>query len=253
MSQGARLLTGALALSVCFGVAGSFSGRESVGLASGQSEENRTVDIVNPQNRMDGVIITKITVGDRQVRPGVSSGAREDKMGQLFLADDNWLKNMSITLLNRTDKIIVRASIKLYFPDTGDGSHSRPVTGFDITLGQLPEIDLFTGKGEKRPPETGRKPLLWAPGQTLDIRLADYIDEIQDMLEQFPGVIAGEPQLSHVTRVAIDRIQFYFADGLRWGTLNGFDIPDLNHPGKFTNMGSRYFPGDQTRNLPPSD
>jgi hypothetical protein len=67
-------------------------------------------------------------------------------------------------------------------------------------LGQLPEIDLFTGKGEKRPPETGRKPLLWAPGQTLDIRLADYIDEIQDMLEQFPGVNSGRTHYSRTSR-----------------------------------------------------
>jgi hypothetical protein len=247
MNQATRLFAGAFAFFVCFGVAGWFHGRDaSVGAAPRQSEENRTVDIVNPQMRMDAVIITKITVGDQQIQPGVSSGPHEDKIGQMFLADDNWLKNMSITLMNRTDKIIVRASIKLYFPDTGDGDPSRPVTSFPITLGQLPEMDLFTSKGEKRPPETSRKALLWAPGQTLVIRLADYIDEIQSGVEE-------NISFSQVTRVVIDRILFFFADGLRWGTLEGFAMPDPNHPGKYTNMGPRYFPGDATQNLPPRD
>lgn len=247
MNQGKRLLTAVLAFFVCLGVTGWFHGRSvPVGAPPGQSEETRTVDIVNPQNRMDGVIITKITVGNQQIQPGVSSGAREDKIGQMFLADDNWLKNMSITLMNRTDKIIVRASIELYFPDTGDGSPSRPVTSFPITLGQLPEIDSFTSKGEKRRPETSRKPLFWTPGQTLVIRLTDYIDEIQSVVEE-------KTSFSQVTRVAIDRILFFFADGLRWGTLEGFAMPDPNQPGKYTNMGPRYFPGNPTQNLPPSN
>jgi len=210
-----------------------------------QSVEDRMVDI-DRQTRMDPLTITKITVGDQQIQPGQSSGAREDKPGTPFQADEDWLKNMSIVLKNRTDKVIVRVEIQLFFPDTGDGSASRPVTAYTITLGQIPEISSFTSRGQKIPPDPSIQPLFLAPGQTLVIRVADYIDTIQSLIE-------GKIPFSQVTRIAIDRLQILFADGLRWKDLDGFALPDPNHPGQYTSPGPGFFPGRSSQNWPPGE
>jgi len=152
---------------------------------------------------------------------------------------------MSIVLMNRTDKVIVCAELELYFPDTGDGSPFRTVTEHIMTIGRRPDAGSFTSHGQKRPPEPDKQPLLWLPGQTLVVRVGDYVDEIQSTVEQ-------KLLFTQVTRVAIRRLQFYFVDGMRWNDLAGFGIPDPNHPGQFTNMDrNTYFPGNPRENWPP--
>src|SRR2546422_11404891 len=61
---------------------------------------------IDAQYRVDPVTISKVTIGDEPVQPGLSTGAREDKPGAPFQADENWLRKMSIWLKNRTDKVI---------------------------------------------------------------------------------------------------------------------------------------------------
>jgi hypothetical protein len=200
---------------------------------------------IDAQYRVDPVTITAVTVGDQQIQPGLSTGAREVQPGTPFQADEDWLKTMSISLKNRTDKVIVRAEIQLWFPDTGDGSPSQPVTTYTITLGQRPDIVSYTNRGQKLPPEPGKQALLHTPGQTLVIHVADYIDAIQSRVEE-------KIPFAQVTRFAIQRLQFYFVDGTRWNDLNGFGVPDPEHPGQFKNMDrNRYFPGDPSRDWPP--
>ena len=202
---------------------------------------------IDRQTRMDPVTIERVTVGGQLIQPGVSTGPREERPGAPFQADEDWLKNMTIILKNRTDRVIVRAEIALFFPDTGDGSSSRPVTEYVITAGQRPEIDSFTSQGRKLAPEPNKQPLLFAPGQTIAIHVADHVDAMQPTVEE-------KLPFAQVTRVAIHRLQFFFSDGMRWTNLERFGLPDPNHPGQFTNLDSgRYFPGHPSQNWPPSD
>jgi hypothetical protein len=204
-----------------------------------------TVDI-NKQTRMDPVTVIKVTVGDRQIQPGVSTaGVRLLRAGTPFQADEDWLKNMSIVIMNRTDKAIVRAEIELFFPDTGDGSPGRPVTAYTITLGQRPEIDAFTSDGRKLSRQLDKKPFFFAPEQTFVVQLADYSDEIRSVVEE-------KTIFSEITRLVIHRTQFFFEDGMRWNDLYGFGVPDPKHPGQFTDMDrATYFPGNPAMHLPP--
>jgi hypothetical protein len=212
----------------------------------GKSQGTKFV-YIDAQYRVDPVTITKVTVGDQQIQPGLSTGAREDKPGAPFQADEDWLKNMSIVLMNRTDKVIARAEIQLFFPDTGDGSPFRPVTMYTITIGRRPDAASFTSHGQKLPPEPDKQPLLWLPGQTLVVRVGDYVDEMRSIVEE-------KLLFTQVTRVAIRRLQFYFVDGMRWNDLVGFGVPDPNHPGQFTNMDmNTYFPGNPRENWPPDE
>ncbi len=215
--------------------------------SSGQSLGTKTVHI-DRQTRMDPVTIEKITIGDQLIQPGVATAAREDKPGTPFQADEDWLKNMSMVLRNRTDKVIVRAEIQLFFPDTGNGNTppgriSPTVTAYIIALGQLPDWATYRRDGSKLSPEPTKQPLCLAPGQTLVIRLADYTDAIQPIVEE-------KVVFSQITTVNIRRLGFYFADGLRWEDI-GYSVPDPNHPGRYTNLGPRYFPGHPSQNWPP--
>jgi hypothetical protein len=197
---------------------------------------------IDAQYRVDPVTITEVTVGDQQIQPGLSTGAREVRPGTPFQADEDWLKNMSISLKNRTNKAIDRAEVMLYFLGA---SASQPVAAYVITLGQRHESDSFTSRGQRRPPEPNKQPLLCVPGQTLVVRVGDYVDEIQSIVEE-------KVPFSQVTRVAIQRTRFFFVDGMRWDDLVGFGVPDPNHPGQFTNMDrNTYFPGDVRQNWPP--
>jgi hypothetical protein len=198
----------------------------------------KTVDI-DTQTKMDPVTVSKVMVGDQQIRTGVSTaGVREVRQGTPFQAGDDWLKNMTIVIRNRTDKAIVRAEIVLLFPDTGDGTPGRPVTAYTITLGQRPEIDAFRSNGQKLSRQLDKKPFFFAPGETLVINVADYVDEIRSIVE-------AKLLFSQITRVVIERTQFFFEDGMRWNNLYGFGVPNPNHPGQFTNMDrSTYFPGN---------
>lgn len=256
IKQHARLATTTLAGLACLVSSTLLGSRITPGAAANpaQAQRYKTVDI-DRQTRMDPVSIERISVDGQVIHPGVSTAAgREVKPGTEFEADEDWLRNMSVVLKNRTDKVIVRAEITLWFPETGDGSRSQIITSYTMALGQRPEIDSFTRHGQKLQPQPDKPPILLAPGQTLVIQAADYIDDIQNMLDEFPGIIAGKPPLAQVTKVAINGRQFYFADGMRWTDLDGFAVPDPNHPGQFTNLDrGHYFPGKPSQNWPPAD
>lgn len=211
---------------------------------------DKIVDL-DAQLRSEPVIYTKVTFGNQEIQPGIFTGPgdREIYPGTPFQADENWLKNLSISLLNRTNKEIVRAELDIDFPDIGDGSASRPMVVYRLRLGQRPEIDSFTSRGQKLPPEPGKQPLSFVSGQTLILYLADYADEIQACAEGGCGGI-GIP-FAQVTRIAVRRSQFYFADGMSWN-VSGWGIPDPQRPGQFKYMQrGRYFPGNPSQNWPP--
>jgi len=236
-----------VALACSLIVSGLFDGRITPVAAAtpGKSLGTKMV-YIETQYQVDAVTITKVTVGGQQIQPGESTaGARVVKLATPFQADEDWLRNMSISLTNRTDKVIVRAEIELYFPDTGDGSAAQPITTYNMTLGQRPEVDSYASHGQKLMPEPAKQPVLLAPGQTLVIPVTDYVDAMQSRVEE-------KLAFSQVTRVAIRRLLAYFVDGMRWTDLDGFGVPDPNHPGQFTNMDrARYFPGNRDQNWPP--
>lgn len=204
--------------------------------AAGKSLGTKAVDIDAFHTRRDAVKITKVTVAGHQVQPGSSTGAREDKPGTPFQADEDWIKTMSISLANRTDKVIVSAQVQIWFPDTGDGTEARPVTVFIMTAGRRPEWAMYHRDGTKMAPDAG-KPLLLAPGKTLELQFAEYLDEIRSVVEE-------KLPFAQITRVNISRSKFYFEDGTCWdGGSASYLAPDSAHPGHYTKLPDTYFPG----------
>ena len=197
------------------------------------------------QLRSDPVSYIEVTTEGLEIQPGISAAVFVNRPAVPFQADEDWLKNMLILLLNRTDKEIVCADIDFMFPDAGDGSPSRPVVEYHLTLGQRPEVDAFNSRGRKIPPNPAKQPLSFSPGQTLTIHVGDYIEEIGSVVEQ-------KLPLSQISKLAVRRRRFYFSDGMIWDDLRSYGIPDPNHPGQFAfKQRGSYFPGHPSENWPP--
>lgn len=218
--------------------------------ASQESTGLKAVD-VEMQNRMDAVTIESVMVNGRQVQPGTNVGPREIRPGALFEAGNDWLGGMTLVLRNRTNKKISEIELELLFPDTGDGQ-SRPVTTYMIDLGRRPDkvsyVHLYgTPQGNLvyRPQPPDKKPLNFSPGQTLTVRIGDYISEIKSAVEHMLP-------LSEITRVGIRLEVVYCDDGMRWDDLVGFSIFNLDQK-RYMDLGRRYFPGDPKEYWPPGN
>jgi len=208
----------------------------------GNSVGTKSVRVDALITRFDAMTISKVTVGDQEIQPGRRSGPRGVESGAPFQADDDWLKNMSITIKNRTDRVIVCVEVQLSFPDLGDGTAERPATVYTIRVGQLPEWALYYRDGTKMGPDPAKKPLLLAPGKTLEIRVGDFIDQIRPVVEE-------RLPFQQVTRVDISRHFVYFQGGMRWDGAS-YEIPTTDHPGYYTKLATDYFPGNPSQYPP---
>jgi len=195
----------------------------------------------------DGVVITKVTVGDTAVpcmaAPGPPNGKGPYQPAPPFQADDDWLESVKIYLFNRTNKTIVWAGINIGFPQTGDGlSPATKQRVYSIIVGRRPVVANFSYR-------TGEQmlqhdiPLAFAGEQTQVIRLSEYIDQIRSATQDV--LSAG------VMSIRIDPLSFIFEDGMECGPGGNFATPDQEHPGKWKPMPGDYFPGNVHANWPP--
>ena len=176
----------------------------------------------------DAVTVTKATVHDSEVpcRSSPDSTGRFQPSAT-FPANDDWLANTDIYLLNRTNKQIVYADFLLTFPD-GPTRNAVP-----ISLGIMPALAAVDRLGAPIP-QNGRTPLSLGPGQTLVIHLGDYINDITNSLT--PVLPAA------LTKVRINANAFIFDDGMKWNPGPVYLVPDQAHPGQWTRMPRGYHP-----------
>jgi hypothetical protein len=200
---------------------------------AGQTDQDSSQKLVEIEfmGRSDAVWIFTIATGDQQIEPGVP-----------FQAGGDWLKDMSILLRNRTDKTIDYVEIALRFPEAGNG-RTEPTVIYHIQLGQIPAVDRFNGHGEPLRDDPARKPLGFAPGDSLAIHFGDYIAAIQSAVEQ-------KISFAQITRCFIHRGTIFFDDGTRWTTA-GYEAPNPDQPGRYVRLPDDYFPGSQMKFWPP--
>jgi hypothetical protein len=195
-----------------------------------------------PQTRLDAVMITRITVGDQDVQCGLWVGPTTVQPVAPFAASGNWLQQLTIYLLNRTNKSISYAQVGIGFPETGDG-HTVPRSVFRASLGRIPPSNAFFGSGKPMEQDAALKPLSWGPGETFTVHLAEFYDRLSNQVEQ-RGL-----SIENVTQAFIYIGPFYFEDGMIWfGGL--FKVPDPDRKGKYISLDRNYFPGNPYRNWP---
>jgi len=185
---------------------------------------------------MDPVAITRVTLGGADVLCcGSILSPIEVQRATPVAASDDWLQNITIYLLNRTDKNIVNGTITLDFPETGAGTPDSPRRPYVIGFGRLPPGTVVINGRTRQPmvwtagPDV--KPVLLAPGQTMVFTLRDYIEEIKRVIDP-----------KAISKVIIRRSGFFFDDAMRWAA-GRYSNPDPEHPGKWISLDPSYFPG----------
>jgi hypothetical protein len=219
---------------ICVSAFALFPGVGTTPAAAAQAD--RRVDC-NVAINNDALVVQRVAVGNTPVPCYWSAGKdRKYQPPPEFQAGDDWLQDLSITFFNRTDKTIVYVLIGLSFPQT------QPERATNISLGRIPDVAAFDYQG-KPVPQGARQPLSIGPGQSLTLKVGDYIQEIRGGLEPVLFV--------PVTTVTIHLISCHFEDGMYWNP-SSYSIPAPQHPGQWQHMPSGYFPGDKNANWPPT-
>jgi hypothetical protein len=156
--------------------------------------------------------------------------ARPSRWAYKFRAGDDWLKDLSLVVRNRTSKNIVYVDVVVGFPET---KANGPAIFDDIEFGRIPANAAFTGSGQ-RLRQGSNKPIFLAPSQTMAFSLAAHDGELRRSVEFYRPFSTAS--------LCIIEFQVYFGDGMKW-FAGLYSMPDPTHPGRFAPMGFRYFPG----------
>jgi len=201
---------------------------------------------------MSPLYITRVTVGKRPMLLGIPMSAKQQRSHpnlihntRPFQAGNDWLKDMTIYVKNRTDKTVAWLSLSLRFPETGNG-RTEPVWIYHVQLGRLPAVDVASIRTKDGKPlriGSNAKPLDLQPGQEIVVHVGDYIDKIKAYVE------TAMP-LFYVTKCDVSADDCAFDDGMRWAG-GAFSVPDPAHPGKWMYFPSGYFPGNPRQYWPP--
>jgi hypothetical protein len=193
---------------------------------------------VHIANKMEPVVVTKITLGDVTVQQGrfvKPVGAVQDPVTP-FAAGDDWVQNLTVYLFNRTNQTVVYAHFNFSFPETTDwATRFRAVS--PLTLGRIPPEAAFD-KGRRIPQVQMSQPIMFRPRQTMAIHLGDYIDQIKADVEPHRPLAA-------LTTMEVGLGGFFFEGGLQWsGSFKVLDPQALTWQ-RITDP--NYFPGDPDR------
>lgn len=171
-----------------------------------------------PQERL----LRKVSWPDEPVKiKAVKSKDKTIELGKKFSADDDWLKDLVVTVDNTSGKAILFIHIDLVFVRNDDSQEPRQWS-FELTYGRrkLPHEPMHPDAPKPLP-----------PGETFNLSLYDgAYEQIERTLQDlnFSGGI------KHV-KLIVNEV--YFADGTKWYVGLLFN-PDPNNPGWLPNTPS---------------
>jgi hypothetical protein len=147
----------------------------------------------------------------------IKTKGRLIELGKNFEEDDDWLKGLTVTVQNISDKVIARIELKLAFPLSGGGTDKRPTYGLSMIYG----LD---------PADTGAEMLeLVQPGESVDMKLPDV---------NLPFIKTDLKNLGYPEKIAHARIRVEyvtFVDGSMWAGDGDILYPDSTNPKRKVN------------------
>ena len=175
-----------------------------------QQSKERLIRRINVE-RNEPIAITETTVNGRTV-----------SFGEKFVADDDWMKGLIISVKNTSDKLILFVSLGLRFP--------RPPNSQD----KISVTDVSTENRALliRPPTGDERLVGIAPGKTIELQLsADEFHNIQRFLTD-----TGYPSSIEKVDVTIDSV--IFDNDTMWGGGSYFRR-NPNDPSSWINIESK--------------
>jgi hypothetical protein len=160
-----------------------------------------------PVEENEPIAITSVKVDDQRILSN-----------KKFTADDEWFRTLVLSVKNKSDKLILYASIRLQFPRSG-GSKD-PVAIYDMFYGNWAL--------QMRRPTSQDMLVGIAPGETVEIRLSpEQFVEIRGLLNATsypPSIETVDLSMSHVI----------FADDTMW-YAGATCLRDSQEPSTWTN------------------
>jgi hypothetical protein len=122
---------------------------------------------------------------------GSRVGQKSINLGEEFDSDSDWLKNLKVTVKNKSDKTITWASITFRFPDT---RASGPVKSVEVFIGQRSDQS------------THNSPLSLEPEQELEFSPNLRVDAVKESM-------AKRGSLAELDHLDIEVQEVMFEDG----------------------------------------
>lgn len=156
------------------------------------------------------------------------------KLGETFSGDDEWLKDLTISVVNTSSKNIVFIEINLEFP-IPENQPKEPPASYSISYGCAPQPEA---------PAQATQPKPTSPGETISIVLPDYRD-LKEFLK-----LTGYPASIKQVKIIIGDV--VFDDGTKWsaGGLFRRDPNNLNGWQRVREVDNNSFGRDNSRDRP---
>lgn len=151
----------------------------------------------------DPVTISETKLGDREL-------ARNEE----FDADDEWLRNVSFKVKNRSNKNVTFVGIDMYFPDT---ENTGAIMLRPLRFGQWPAR-----------PDPAMAPLSLKPGETIEISLGHQYASLKRFLE-------SRQSISTIKNLMVRVFVVIFDDGTKWGGGDYYK-PDPGKPSGYSKI-----------------
>lgn len=170
-----------------------------------QHSQERIISTRSQQN--EPVAMTEIKVNGRSI-----------SVGKNFLADDDWMRSLAVSVKNTSDKHIVLASLDVFFPRP-PGSKDLPAVFY-----------IFHGNWalRSRPPTADERLVGIAPGETVEIGFS--VQKFAD-LQRF---LTDARYPASIERVEMWIDSVIFEDDTMW--RGGLFRRDPNNPGSWNNV-----------------
>jgi hypothetical protein len=142
-----------------------------------------------PIEENEPIAITSIKVNEQSV-----------SFNKKFRADDEWLSGLVISIKNKSDKLILFASIRLQFPPSPSGPERISI--YDMAQGNaaLPT----------RPPTAEERVVGFGPGETFEISLSPQ------QFRGFRDFLSATVHSSSIEKVDLSLSHVIFADDTMW-------------------------------------
>jgi hypothetical protein len=184
--------------------------------AAGTSTKTLLVD--RPLSN-DPVTIVKVMEGTTELKSDGHPFPNKYVWEAAFDAGDGWLKDLSFTIRNISEKKIIYVSVGCSLYETADWQaeiakhRTSPILGHTSnTVGRRPEQALYSASlGHRLKPDAATAPFELAPGQEFTVPI-----EKPDDYQALKSGIEEKQPVSSVTACNGGISQIFFEDGTQW-------------------------------------
>ena len=171
------------------------------------------------ENSQDGSKIVKLSYSRKPIIKisQLKVGEKTKNLGESFDEDENWLKNLSFKLENKSGKRIVYLQVNVNFPETRATGN---LMSFPIVFGQFPGI----------PNHSKNPPFLLNPDNSIEVELSKDYDELAKFIN-------GRSPIKSMRKVELEIGFVIFDDKTAW-SAGAYSRQDPNNPKRYVDIES---------------